>query len=260
MTNAIILAAGQGTRLRPLTDHRPKAMVPLLGVPLIQRQVATLRRGGVLEVSVVAGYCAHCMEALGTALILNESFETTNMVASLHCAKALFDGSRDILVAYGDIVYEEKVLQAALAGRGPLSVVVDKGWEKLWSLRMENPLTDAETMKVSPSGQILELGRRPTSIQDIQGQYIGLFRVDRGFAPRFFELYEQLDPAGSYDGKTPANMFMTSYLQLLIDNGISVMSSPVENGWLEVDTVEDLERYEAASSSGSLDLICHLEA
>jgi choline kinase len=259
MTRTIILAAGQGTRLRPLTENLPKAMVPLCGIPLIHRQLKTLESEGLKDIHVVGGYRAEALGAGGFQVIMNPAFESTNMVASLHCAKHLFDGEQDVVVSYGDIVYEPRVLRALLAAQSDLSVVVDMGWQQLWSFRMEDPLADAETMRLGPQGQILELGGKPTSPDQIEGQYIGLFKVGRRLAPRFFDLLESLDPSGSYEGRPPHGIFMTTYLQMLIDHGLFVLAVPVEHGWLEVDSVLDLKRYEAAHAEHLLEGLCRIE-
>src|SRR4029077_9041280 len=66
---AVILAAGQGTRLRPLTDDRPKCMVELGGVPLLHRQLAALLQAGVTDVSVVVGYHAAPGWGPGTTVV-----------------------------------------------------------------------------------------------------------------------------------------------------------------------------------------------
>ena len=113
----ILLAAGQGTRLRPLTDHCPKCMVKVKGRSLIERQLETMRTCGIKEqdIAIVAGYRSDVLkEALKDTevrIIVNEKFETTNMVCSLMCAEALLQSERDILVSYGDIVYGQEVLQ-----------------------------------------------------------------------------------------------------------------------------------------------------
>ena len=56
MTRALILAAGQGTRLRPLTNDKPKCLVPLLGKSLLERQVDTLKKSGVTNIHIATGY------------------------------------------------------------------------------------------------------------------------------------------------------------------------------------------------------------
>jgi choline kinase len=252
MTRAVILAAGEGTRLRPLTERLPKALMPLAGVPLFTRQAAVLRHAGIDDLSVVTGHAAQAFDGCGARPFHNEQFASTNMVASLHCAQPLFDGSDDVVVAYGDIVYEPRVLAALLATEAPVAVTVDLGWHRLWSLRMDDPLSDAETMKLDATGHIVELGRKPRGLEDIQGQYIGLFKVSRSFAPSFFAFYEQMPEGSLFEGRPREKMFMTSYLQHHIDRGTPVRAAPVTHGWIEIDSVQDLQRYEAAIAQGRL--------
>src|SRR5687767_12917090 len=104
---AIILAAGSGSRLAPLTDDRPKCLVPVKGTPMLAWQVRALRAAGVSDISVVAGYRADQIEheatQLGLRTYLNPRYDVTNMVYSLFCAAdALND---DVIVSYADIVY-----------------------------------------------------------------------------------------------------------------------------------------------------------
>ncbi len=252
MTRVVILAAGEGTRLRPFTDTLPKALVPLCGRPLLHTQLDVLRRAGVADVSVVTGYRAEALAASGLRCFHNPRFADTNMVASLRCAAPLFDGGDDVVMAYGDIVYEPRVLAALQAAPGPLAVVVDLGWHALWQLRMDDPLADAETLKLDARGRITELGRKPRGLQDIQGQYIGLVKIARGFAPRFFDAYDALAPGAPFDGRPREKMYMTSYLQHQIDLGVATHAATVTHGWLELDSVEDLRRYEAAAAAGRL--------
>ncbi len=256
----IILAAGQGTRLRPLTDKQPKAMVPLMQKPMLERQIEVLFSLGLKDISVITGYCAECISDSRVRKMFNQKYASVNMVASLYCAKSMFDGASDIIVSYGDIVYEPRVLQALLKEESKVAVVVDNNWYKLWQLRMESPLEDAETMKLDKDGNIIELGKKPGSLKDIEGQYIGLFKISRRFAKDFFTLYESLaNSQNLFDGRDFDNMYMTTYLQLLINNGVRIKAVRVENGWLEVDSVEDLRRYEKLHASGDLQEICCLD-
>lgn len=255
---AIILAAGQGTRLRPITDHVPKCLVELEGVSLLERQVRTLRSAGIMDITVVGGYRADQLIERGYNVIVNENFATTNMVATLFCAREAMRGDSDLIISYGDIVYERRVLDALCACTAEVCVVVDVEWRWYWELRFDNPLEDAETLKLARDGRILELGKRPRSYDEVKGQYIGLIKVRKDMIDRLIELYEGMDRRATYDGKTFDNMYMTSFLQHLIHQGWDVRSVPVRNGWLEVDRVADLHLYTELIGRGELGQIFKL--
>jgi choline kinase len=259
MTRAVILAAGFGSRLMPLTSDRPKGMVPLLGMPMLARQVAVLRAQGITDISIVGGYLAQRLETLGLPVMSNPAYETTNMVESLMCARALMDGTQDLIMAYGDIVYEPGVLEALLRERGDVVVTADRGWRRLWSTRMEDYASDVETFRLLEDGGVAELGKRPTSLDEVEAQYIGLVRFPAASHARLLAFYDGLDRQGSYDGQPFPKMYMTSFIQQLIDAGWNVRPALIDNGWLEVDTLDDLHRYEVLAAAGNLDPICRLE-
>lgn len=248
LTRAIILAAGQGTRLRPLTHERPKALVPLLGKPLIERQIEILRAEGVEEIVVIGGYLGKMLEGLGVEVVINSNYETTNMVASMMVAADFVSrGNGDLLICYGDIVYTRSNLRVVLDTPGEVSVMVDRSWRKLWSLRFSDPLNDAETLKIGADGRIIEIGEKPRNYTQIEGQYTGLIRVD---ASRTSALLTAWDAQPTVD---KANIYMTRFLQNLIEAGWDVVPAWVEAGWLEVDSVDDLLLYEQLAAEGKLD-------
>lgn len=259
MTRAVILAAGFGSRLMPLTSDRPKGMVSLLGMPMLARQVAVLRKQGINDISIVGGYLAQRLHTLGLPVISNPAYDTTNMVESLMCARALMDGTQDLIMAYGDIVYEPDVLEALLRGHGDVVVTADRGWRRLWSARMDNYAADVETFRLREDGGVAELGRRPKSLDEVEAQYIGLVRFPASSHARLLAFYDGLDRQAIYDGQPFPKMYMTSFIQQLIDAGWNVRPALIENGWLEVDTLEDLHRYETLAAAGDLDPICRLE-
>lgn len=230
---AIILAAGEGRRLRPLTDDRPKCLVPFLGQPLIEHTLRTLRGAGISDITVVTGYRADRLEDLDVRTRHNPSYASTNMVHSLFCAEDVMEGD-DVLVVYGDIVFATRVLLAMLANESPFAVAVDTDWRSLWSFRMPDPLADAETMRWDHARNIIELGQRPRSYDDIQGQYIGLIKVASEILPAVRGFYRSLDAR---------QIYMTAFIQLVIDHLMPVKAVLVDGGWLEVDTIGDLEAY-----------------
>jgi len=260
MTKAIILAAGQGTRLRPLTDNIPKCMVPLAGVSLLERQVSTLREAGITRINIASGYRSECIEELGFDVTLNPDYAKTNMVESLFAAKDfIMSDQDDLIIAYGDIVYEIDNLNALLNSEEDVALMIDTDWEKLWSLRLENPLEDAETLLIDSDGYVTELGKKPKSYEFIQGQYTGLIKIAGSKLNDLWQFYKDLDRKATYDNKDFYNMYMTSFLQQLIDKGWKAKAVLVKNGWLEVDSVEDLECYESLAKENGLDKFYKLQ-
>lgn len=236
----IVLAAGQGTRLRPLTDNIPKCMVPLKGKPLIDYQLDLFKSKSIKDITIVGGYLIEKLKSKNVKLINNKAYATTNMVYSLFCAEK--DLSQDIIISYGDIVYSENVLQKLIDSNENISIVVDKNWKEYWQARMEDPLTDAETLKIK-DGNIIELGKKPYSYNDIEGQYIGLVKFSKEIIKKIIQFYNGLDKTIKYDGKSFNNMYMTSFLSLLGENISPLKPVFINNGWMEVDCPEDLNHY-----------------
>jgi choline kinase len=254
MTKALILAAGQGTRLRPITNDRPKCLAPFLGKTLLERQVSTLKSQNVTKIHIVTGYRSDQIEELGFDISFNSRFDSTNMVESLFSAHDFIKNcNEDLIIAYGDIIYKKENLQKLLSNQDEIALMIDEGWLSLWSLRLENPLDDAETLIMDDSGYITELGKKPDSYEKIQGQYTGLIKVRSDKIADFIDFYNSLDKSAHYDGNDFYNMYMTSFLQLLIDDKWKVKASIVNNGWLEVDSVDDLNTYERMAKNNELE-------
>ena len=242
---AIHLAAGQGTRLRPITNDRPKPLVELGGQSLLERNVKTLAAVGIDDQLVVTGYRADQIRALGYDTVHNEVYDETEMVYSLFCAEERFPEENDLLISYGDILYDESVVERLLTCDAPVCVVVDHEWRQLWERRFDDPLDDAETLRINDDGTIAEIGSNPESYGEIEGQYIGLITVRSDYIDRFAQTYREL----SDDGTTSVEM--TAFIQHVIDSGWTVQTVPIEGRWLEVDTIADLESYQDVIDAGS---------
>tara|TARA_B110000093_G_C12958707_1_gene406100 strand:+ start:1136 stop:1879 length:744 start_codon:yes stop_codon:yes gene_type:complete len=236
----IILAAGQGTRLRPLTDTRPKCMVELLGKPLVKHQLDMLNSKGIYDIYVATGYLENKIDYPQIkGKYFNPRYDKTNMVVSLFSALEVMEGD-DLLITYGDIVYSDTVIEQVFNNDSEIGVVVDKDWRNYWEARMENPLDDAETLKVNVNGDIIELGKKAKSIDEIQGQFIGMIKVRKDFVHKFISFYQGLDKKGMYDGNDFDNMYMTSFLQKITDELIPLKPIYINNGWMEIDEPSDL--------------------
>jgi choline kinase len=237
----VILAAGEGRRLRPLTVDRPKVLVDVAGKSLLDWQLEAASRRGIESVAVVTGFMANRFRAEGYRLYHNPRYADTNMVATLWCAEPEFHG--ELIVSYGDILYEDSVLQSIIDSDAPVSVVIDLDWRGYWQQRFADPLTDAESLRLHPDGRIIEIGQRPASIGEIQGQYIGLTKFQGHGIDAMRETYLAASEHGTgpNGGKPVGQMYMTDLLQAMIDSGHEVRAVEVHRGWLEVDSLADFE-------------------
>jgi L-glutamine-phosphate cytidylyltransferase len=250
---AIILVAGRGSRLGAYGNDRPKCMVDLAGTSMIARQLGTLRHAGIDDIVLVTGYRADMLALRGTRQVHNADWADTNMVESLFCAEAEFGD--DMIVAYGDIVYEPRIIGALLASTHPVSVVVDEGWRALWEMRFDDPLGDAETLRLDRDGRIVDIGQKPSTIEEIQAQYMGLMRFrGEGLAALRASRANWSQIQRPWMNNRPIKKaYMTDLIMEMILMGVSVHAVPVTHGWLEIDTVSDYERVRAMMSDGSLE-------
>jgi choline kinase len=253
---AIILAAGEGKRLRPLTNNTPKCLVNLFGKSLLQWQIETFRSCQIDDISVVTGYRSKLVDLPGLKFFQNKKFETTNMVESLFCASQ--ELNEQTIVSYGDIIFEKKVLDKLIQSKADFSVIVDKNWKRYWEIRFDNPLNDVESLKIDTDDNITSIGQKTQKINEIEGQYIGLMKFQNAGLEKIKKFYEKTK-SQSTNNSNPLNplvsfqqSFMTDFLQGLINDGCKLKAVEIENGWLELDTINDYNKYTELYSKNKL--------
>jgi len=239
---AIILAAGTGSRLMPLTKDVPKCMVEYQGKPIINYILEAMEDCHLKDVAIVGGYKQDILENYlskkDLTFFTNKDYNKTNMVSTLFQAKDFMDD--DLIISYADIAYKKEVLEKLINSKGDFSVVIDRKWKELWSQRMDDPLDDAETLKIK-NGNIVELGKKPNSYDDIEGQYIGLIKISKNVINKVVNFYDNLNEDQLYNGKDFNKMYMTSFIQMIIDELIDVMPVFIDGGWVEIDAIDDLQ-------------------
>lgn len=245
MTTMIILAAGMGTRLGEVSKNKPKCLVQLHGKPLLDIQITAAYSAGIENIVVVKGYRAEDIKYKNVHSCVNEDYANTNMVETLFCAKDFF--GRDVIVSYGDIVYEKQVLTNLLKSQYDNSVVVDTQWLSYWKKRFERPEDDAESLKIDDKDNICEIGQELNDLSSNDGQYIGLMRF-HGNGVEDLRSFYQKAKAGEFKNsifqKCPRpfqKLYMTDLLQGMIDYGHKLNPSYTKRRWLEIDSIKDLE-------------------
>ncbi|MGH6846615.1 MAG: NTP transferase domain-containing protein [Methylocella sp.] len=242
---AVILAAGRGSRMGALAEDRPKCLVELAHRPLIRRQIAALRSGGVPAIGIVRGYLGNMINIEDVTYFENPQWAETNMVMSL-VAAATWLRSDSVVISYADIFYRRGVVRDLVASSGDLVVAYDRNWRSLWTRRFVDPLSDAETFRTDARGNLIDIGKRTTQIDDIEGQYMGFLK----FTPKAWRAVEALLAAA--DSKTRDSMDMTTLLRALLATGFPIRTVAIAGQWGEIDSASDLELYEKMISEGDL--------
>jgi choline kinase len=235
---AIILAAGRGSRMKDLTDERPKCLVELRGKPLLDWQLEALHKAGISEIAIVTGYRRELLTNRGLTEFHNPRWAETNMVSSLACAQEWL-ASEPCIVSYSDIFYEASAAVSLKESTASFAVTYDPHWLKLWEKRFGDPLLDAETFRLKTDGTLLEIGNKPQSVEEVQGQYMGLLRLTPEAWAEVMRIRAGLTKSEC------DKIHMTGTLQKVINAGqVPIHALQYEGDWGEIDSSDDLRLYE----------------
>ena len=220
-----------------LTDQMPKCLCPLAGRRIIDWTLDALRANGIRRVVIVAGWKHESLVDIADAMIDNRNWASVNMVRSLQLAADVL-ARAPTLIAYGDGAYGASAISAAVeAADHDIIVPVDVRWLELWRRRFSDPLDDAETL-TRDGDRITNIGQRPASLDAIEGQFMGLLRLNPDGWTR---IVGWLDRAETILGKAAIDRLdMTGMLQGLIESGADVRSIEINGGWVEIDSAEDV--------------------
>jgi choline kinase len=236
---AVILAAGQGTRLEPITREVPKCLAEVAGVAIIDRLFAELERAGFAEAVVVTGYknqvlvdhlaASPCPLARRAVEVYNPRFAEWGNFYSLLVAEETTRGEAFVKID-GDVLLDGRLLESVLAAPGPMCLAVDCRGD-----------LGAEEMKVrvDDQGRMIELSKRIDPRLAI-GEYVGVERIDAEAAAAVFAALRSLIHRGETD-----EYYERAY-ELMMQAGQPIRYADVSScRWTEIDTVEDLRAAEA---------------
>ena len=240
---AIIIAAGRGSRMGPLTLDRPKALLKLGSESLLDRAVGMFRAAGVNDIVVVRGYRGDLIQVAGVTYVENENWNSTEVLASIFSARSHLTG--EVLISYSDIVFTEATLLTALNATGGVRPVVDLDWRQAYQGRVFHPLSEADKVVLRSDGSIEKIGKLGIRHEDADGEFIGMLRLSGPGAATLLaahDLAARSPGAPFVRAPTFRRAYLTDLLQDMIDCGQRLIPATVRRGWREIDTEEDLER------------------
>jgi choline kinase len=240
----IVIGAGRGSRLGPETDEIPKALVPVMGRPMLDWILEALGQAGFVpgDVVFICGYRADVVRARYPQLsyVENRDWEKNNILASLLCAREHLDGG--FVSTYADIVYRGSTVEKLARSPHAKVLACDTDWRRRYVDRSKHPETDAEKMRAEGE-RVVHLSRRIPS-SEASGEFIGVTKFTADGAR---EMLQAFDSARSIwagktwrEGRTFERAYLIDLFQEMIEHGSVFHRVDTFGGYMEIDTQEDL--------------------
>jgi choline kinase len=224
---AIIVAAGEGNRLRPLTESRPKAMIEIDNISLIHRSLVILKDEGVSEIAIVVGYRGEMIQEhlaeFNITWFSNPRYQSTNNMASLHIALSFI--TEDFLYLHSDLIYDPQLIRQIVTDKNPNVLLVEK------------KACNEEDMKVRVDRGVLVESNKEIPLFESYGEWTGIAKFSSAFSRQLFKYISILLEQGhqqAYD--------------TLAFTGLARSGNPIHIAeftglpWIEIDTWDDLEQ------------------
>ena len=255
---ALIIAAGRGSRLAGLTQDKPKPLIQLLGLSLIERVILTAKQAGVDDFLVVTGYHGdQIKERLGGGerhgvkieYIENDEWEQGNGISVLRAQKFLRE---NFVLLMSDHICDDRILKE-LVDSEPKSAVV-------LAIDRSEPVP-GDTLVLEEEGMIVDIGKE---IEDSNAIDTGIFLC----SPQVFSYIEAAVEEGKTElahgiAKAAKNRDAETFDIAHIESYVSKMRKEIQPWWTDIDTAEDLRKakgliMENASKNPSDALACYV--
>ena len=236
---ALIIAAGRGNRLSALTSDKPNALIPVLGLTLIERAILSTKQAGINEFVIIVGYLGDKIKAfLGNGerykvkieYIENEEWERGNGISVLKAKELL---NENFILIMSDHIFDARILKELVNNdiKGSVILAVDR----------KEPLP-GDTKVLESMGKILEIGKYVEESNCID---TGIFLCSPKIFPYIEEaVKEEKTEVSDGIGRAAKNGDTEVFDITKIDNYIPAMRKEVKTFWMDIDTKEDIVKAE----------------
>jgi choline kinase len=222
---AIILAAGIGRRLLPLTENKPKALIEVDGKPLLYYQIEYIHQKiDLKDVYIVSGHCSKLIENfISTCTIIeNQKYNNTNNIYSMWLMKDII--KEDFVLLNSDVLFHEKILEKIIKSNFENAIVVDD-YKKLGEEEMKVILNNNKLVEIS----------KYINPKKATGEYIGISKFSENGAEILFDKIDELIKQGKVN-----EWYEKAFAEIVNDlsiYGVSTDGLP----WIEIDDFTDLK-------------------
>lgn len=224
---ALILAAGFGSRLAPITDNLPKSLVPVNGTPILFKQIDNLLKNGVEDITIVSGYKADILEKAvkekysKIKIIESVDYATTNNMYSAYLGIQSV-GTKGFLMMNADVFFDCSVIAGLLCWKSENAIVTDIG------------SYNEESMKViQKDNRIVAISKQITK-EDALGSSIDVYKFGPDGAKAFYEKCKEY-----IEDKKELKKWSEVALNDILES-VKFEACPLIGRWFEIDNHEDL--------------------
>ena len=239
---AIFIAAGEGTRMKSLTEEIPKPLIDVNGSSILERQITLLNKFGINEIVVITGPFSEKYHFNDVKYINDRKFKDHDQLGSLFVASKEIQG--DVLIIFADIIFDESILKQILENNSEISIAIDMNWEK-YDERSDNTIDDADKVSILEGNvkKIFKNMKFHTNEYRI-GEFIGLMKLNSQGCEKinevFFDLVDK-HQGEFHDAKSFNKSKIIDILQEMIERGMEIEVESIKGKWCEIDTIQDLE-------------------
>ncbi|HEV8614504.1 MAG TPA: phosphocholine cytidylyltransferase family protein [Methylomirabilota bacterium] len=238
---AIIIGAGRGRRLMPLTDEVPKCYAEIGGRRILDWCLDALGSAGLEDTVFIGGYLIDRVRADYPHLrfVHNAGWESNNILLSLMHARAeMADG---FVSSYADILYTPEAVQRLATSEADITLLVDTDWRARYRPRTQHPESDGEKVRLR-AGRVVEVNRA-IAAEEAPAEFTGVAKFSPAGARALVEHYdrERLRHDGRPYRGAPvfAKAYMIHLLQAMLEAGVEMAAVETPGGYFEIDTTED---------------------
>ncbi len=240
---AIIVAAGRSSRLFPLNSDKPDCLLDVGGRPILRRQLDILENCGITHIALVRGYQKEKLVYPHISYYENSDYATTSTLKSLFCAGNEIND--EFILCYGNIIYEVDILEKLLHDRADISLIIDTDWLGHYHQRHQRSIEEAVLVTVE-GNRITKIGKNIINPGEAHGEFFGLAKFSqRGveiLKSNYIRVTTRYSEGPFHTSPSVERALFSDMIQELIDQGYIIHNVDIQGGWIEIDTVEELER------------------
>lgn len=246
---AIIPAAGRD----PIFKDTPKALIPIAGKTVLDRQLETLRSVGIKKTVLIRGYRGEQFKRDDVTLLDNPDFDTKHSAHSLFVARDYMRGG--FLLVFSDILFSREIIEKTINSDSDIVLAVDNSYRfhrgditKPLDLVISREKGPAYHRTLNPTRiiDVRQIGRKIAK-ELADHEFIGIAYFSQGVAEMLTRIYDdcELSAKGRFhEADSFSRADVTDFIQEIIDRGVTVNGLEVFKGWMEIHTPEDVPRAE----------------